>query len=110
MIRRPPRSTLFPYTTLFRSIGRAGNLLLVSRDLPVHSLKEFVEHVRARPGQLSYCSWGQGSGGHLTMEFLLKQAGLQMQHVPYKASSPSVQRLLGSHVHTPLPHTPPPPH
>src|SRR5260370_19113002 len=53
MIRRPPRSTLFPYTTLFRSIGRAGNLLLVSRDLPVHSLKEFVEHVRARPGQLS---------------------------------------------------------
>lgn len=37
-------------------IGRAGNLLLVSRDLPVHSLKEFVEHVRARPGQLSYCS------------------------------------------------------
>ncbi|CAB5713060.1 Argininosuccinate lyase [Delftia tsuruhatensis] len=79
-------------------IGRAGNLLLVSRDLPVHTLKEFVDYVRARPGQISYCSWGQGSGGHLTMEFLNKQAGLQMQHVPYKGSSPCVQGLLGGQV------------
>lgn len=79
-------------------IGRAGNLLLVSRDLPVHTLKEFVDYVRARPGQLSYCSWGQGSGGHLTMEFLNQQAGLQMQHVPYKGSSPCVQGLLGGQV------------
>ncbi len=79
-------------------IGRAGNLLLVSHDLPVHTLKEFVDYVRARPGQISYCSWGQGSGGHLTMEFLNKQAGLQMQHVPYKGSSPCVQGLLGGQV------------
>src|SRR3712207_7634263 len=32
MIRRPPRSTLFPYTTLFRSIGRAGELALLVED------------------------------------------------------------------------------
>src|SRR3712207_7091198 len=34
MIRRPPRSTLFPYTTLFRSFFRAYNLLLQQRAAP----------------------------------------------------------------------------
>lgn len=79
-------------------IGRGGNLLLVSRDLPVHTLREFVDYARARPGQLSYCSWGQGSGGHLTMELLNQQAGIRLQHVPYKGSSPCVQGLLAGQV------------
>jgi len=79
-------------------IGRGGNLLLVNKDLPVRSLKEFVDHVRARPDQLSYCSWGAGSGGHLAMESLQKQAGLKMTHIPYKGSSPCVQDLIGGQV------------
>src|SRR5256885_10143664 len=33
MIRRPPRSTLFPYTTLFRSIGRYDLLTVVAHEL-----------------------------------------------------------------------------
>lgn len=97
LYRKVPYDPVKDFTPIAQ-IGRAGNLLLVSRDLPVHSLKEFVEHVRARPGQLSYCSWGQGSGGHLTMEFLLKQAGLQMQHVPYKGSSPALTDLMGGQI------------
>src|SRR3712207_8668826 len=35
MIRRPPRSTLFPYTTLFRSVGRLGEDRLVDDRRPV---------------------------------------------------------------------------
>src|SRR3989454_11615321 len=35
MIRRPPRSTLFPYTTLFRSAVRAGDFLFVTGQLGV---------------------------------------------------------------------------
>jgi len=67
-------------------VSRGGNLLLVNNKLPVHSVQEFVEYVKARPGELSYCSWGLGSGGHLTMEHLLKQTGGKMLHVPYKGS------------------------
>jgi len=80
-------------------VGRGGNLLLVNNDLPVSSVRAFVEYVKARPGQLSYCSWGQGSGGHLTMEHLLKQTGGQMLHVPYKGSAPCVQDLIAGQVH-----------
>ncbi|MBK6746266.1 tripartite tricarboxylate transporter substrate binding protein [Ottowia sp.] len=79
-------------------VGRAGNLLLVRKDLPVGNLKEFVAYVKAHPNKLNYCSWGNGSGGHLTMESLQKQAGLTMTHVAYKGSTPCVQDLMGGQV------------
>lgn len=79
-------------------IGRGGNLMLVRKDLPVNTLAEFVAYAKARPGKLNYCSWGTGSGGHLAMESLIKQAGLKMTHVPYKGSAPCVQDLMGGQV------------
>ena len=79
-------------------IGRAGNLLLVRKDLPVNTLQEFVSYAKAHPDTLNYCSWGLGSGGHLTMESLKKQAGITMTHVPYKGSGPCVQDIMGGQV------------
>lgn len=79
-------------------IGRGGNLLLVSPKLPVRTLQEFVAYVKARPGALNYCSWGTGSGGHLSMESLKKQAGLDITHVPYKGSGPCVQDIVAGQV------------
>jgi tripartite-type tricarboxylate transporter receptor subunit TctC len=79
-------------------IGRGGNLLLVRKDLPVKTIQEFVAYAKARPDKLNYCSWGAGSGGHLAMESLKKQAGLVMTHVPYKGSGPCVQDLVGGQV------------
>ena len=79
-------------------IGRGGTLLLVSTRLPVHTLDEFVRYARRRPNQLSYCSWGQGSGGHLAMASLLQDARLDLVHVPYKSSAACVNDLLGGQV------------
>ena len=55
-------------------IGSIGNMLLVPPDFPAKNLPEFIAYVKARPGKLNYCSWGQGSGGHFLMESLKKQA------------------------------------
>lgn len=79
-------------------IGRGGNLLLVRKELPVKTLQEFVSYAKAHPDTLNYCSWGLGSGGHLTMESLKKQAGITMTHIPYKGSSPCVQDIMGGQV------------
>jgi len=79
-------------------IGRGGTLLLVPTQLPVHTLAEFLAYARARPQQLSYCSWGQGSGGHLAMASLMQDTGLDLVHVPYKGSSACVNDLLGGQV------------
>lgn len=79
-------------------IGRLGNLILVRAESPVKTLKDFIDTVKAKPGQLSYCSWGIGSGGHLAMENLKKQTGMVMTHVPYKGGPPCIQDLMGGQV------------
>lgn len=79
-------------------IGRGGILLLANPKLPVKTFKDFVDYAKARPDQLSYCSWGNGSGGHLTMEVLKKQTGMVMTHVPYKGGAACIQDIMGGQV------------
>lgn len=79
-------------------IGASGTLLAVTPDFPARNIREFVEHVRANPGKYNYGSWGQGSGGHLSMEALKQAAGLQMTHVPYKGIPQIINDLLGGNL------------
>ncbi|WP_432257748.1 Bug family tripartite tricarboxylate transporter substrate binding protein [Cupriavidus sp. TMH.W2] len=82
----------------FESIAQAGsvgNLLLASPRLPVRSLRELVAYARKHPGELSYGSWGIGSGAHLAMETFLGQAGIVMNHVPYKGAANVATDVLG---------------
>lgn len=58
--------------------------LVVANNLPVHSLAELIAHAKANPGVLNYASSGPGAALHLTMERLAAQAGIRMQHVPYR--------------------------
>ncbi|MBL8381180.1 MAG: tripartite tricarboxylate transporter substrate binding protein [Burkholderiales bacterium] len=89
-----------PYDTLkdlqpIAQVGSGGNMLMVAPDLPVKDLKEFVALVKASPGKYDYGSWGVGSGGHLSMEALATQAGLKMNHVPYRATAALAQDMMG---------------
>lgn len=79
-------------------LARVHNVLAVPRDMPVTSLAELVAYARARPGQLNYASGGNGSAAHIATEALADIAGLQLQHVPYRGTSPAVQDLLGGRV------------
>ena len=97
IMKKLPYDAMKDFTPIGQ-IGRGGNLLLVSPLLPVKTVQEFVDHVKAHPDKLSYCSWGNGSGGHLSMENLKKQANLQMPHIPYKGSAPCVQDIVAGHV------------
>ena len=88
-----------PYDTLkdlqpINQVGSTGNMLMVAPDLPVKNLKEFVALIKASPGKYDYGSWGVGSGGHLSMEVLAYEAGLKMNHVPYKSHSAMVQDMM----------------
>jgi tripartite-type tricarboxylate transporter receptor subunit TctC len=61
-----------------------GVILSVSNDLPVKNLQELIQLVKANPGKFTYGSWAVGSSGHLTMEWLKRQTGMQIGHVPYR--------------------------
>ena len=65
---------------------------------PAKSLAEFVDHVKARPGQLNYGSPGVGSVGHLTMALFLARAGLKMEAVLYKGGGPAMADVIAGHV------------
>ncbi len=80
------------------NIGTNPFALVVNKDLPIHSLKEFVEYVRTRKGEMSYGSAGVGSLNHLSMVLFLKQAGLDMVHVPYKGNAPALADVVAGHV------------
>jgi tripartite-type tricarboxylate transporter receptor subunit TctC len=65
---------------------------------PAKTLAEFVDYVKARPGQLNYGSPGVGSIGHLTMALFLARAGLKMEAVIYKGGGPAMADVVAGHV------------
>lgn len=85
----------FTPVTIFAS----GPFVLITRpNLGVNSLAEFLARVRAQPGRTTYASWGVGSTSHLAMERLIKQARLEMLHVPFTGAAPASTALLGGQV------------
>jgi len=76
---------------LFRPISllaKVPSLYVVRPELPVKNLKEFIALARAQPGQLNYCSAGNGSAGHLAFEYLKMASGIFVVHVPYRGTGP----------------------
>ena len=73
-------------------------VLVVHPSLPVHSLKELIDYVKERPGQLSFGSTGIGATPHLAIEMMMREAGLKMTHVPYRGMPQAVNDVVGNHV------------
>lgn len=65
---------------------------------PITMLKEFVDLAKSRPGVVSYASGGQGTSSHLGSEYLAAEAGIQLNHIPFKGSGPALIDVLGGHV------------
>lgn len=80
-------------------VASAPNIFLVTKQIPVTNLKEFMEYARSHPNTLNYSSAGTGTIMHLTGEAFKSQSGIQMQHVPYKGSSLSMPDLISGKIH-----------
>ena len=79
-------------------LGQTPLFLAAHPDMPVSTLREFVDYVSARPGEINYGSSGVGSIHHISMEAMQAALGLKMTHVPYRGTGQSVPALLGGHV------------
>lgn len=89
-----PVKDLIPVTIAF-----AGpNVLLVNQGLEVNSLQDLIALAKAKPGQLSFASAGNGSMSHLNGELLKQYAGIDILHVPYKGGGAAVPDLLSGRV------------
>ena len=81
--------------TPIMNVAGVAQALVVSADSKYRTVQDFVADARARPGQLSYGSGGNGSTQHLTMEMLKQRAGISVVHVPYKGTAPAYTDLIG---------------
>jgi tripartite-type tricarboxylate transporter receptor subunit TctC len=83
--------------------GREPGVLVVNPNMPVRSIKEFVDYVKARPGKVDYASSGNGSAQHLFTAMFLSAAGLQMMHIPYRGSAQAVTDVVAGQVPVAMP-------
>jgi tripartite-type tricarboxylate transporter receptor subunit TctC len=75
-------------------LAKVPSLYVVHPDVPAKNMAEFVAYARRQPGKLNYGSAGNGSAGHLAMEYLKAAAGLFIVHVPYRGTGPQLTDLL----------------
>lgn len=73
-------------------------VITVHPSLPAKNVKDLVAFAKARPGQLTYASSGNGSGPHLGMELFKNMAGIDVVHVPYKGAGQAMSDLLSGQV------------
>ena len=73
-------------------------VVVANASVPVGNLKEMIEYVRARPGQTTYATPGNGSTHHLAGEMLKSLAGINMTAIPYKGSVPGLTDVVAGHV------------
>lgn len=79
-------------------VALAPLVLVVRADAPWKSLPELLAAARAKPGGLSYATFGPGSAPQLAGSLLALEAGVQWLDVPYKGSAPALTDLLGGQI------------
>ncbi|WPH15923.1 Bug family tripartite tricarboxylate transporter substrate binding protein [Variovorax paradoxus] len=92
-----------PYDTLkdFAPIAQVstGALLLVATpSFGPNNLRALIDYAKARPGEVDFASGGNGITAHLAMVVLERQAGIQLNHIPYKGSPAAINDVMGGQV------------
>jgi tripartite-type tricarboxylate transporter receptor subunit TctC len=79
-------------------VAKVPNVIAVSEKSAYKTIGEFVADAKKNPGKINYGSAGNGSAGHLAMEYFSSEAGIDLVHVPYKGSGPMLTDLIGGQI------------
>jgi len=82
-------------------------IFVVYHEVPVKDLRGLVALAKKKPGELFYGSAGNGSAGHLAMEYLKQATGMDLKHVPYKGTGPNITDLIAGRTQVASAGTPP---
>jgi tripartite-type tricarboxylate transporter receptor subunit TctC len=86
-------------TTPVAGIMLLTNIMVVPPSLPVKTVADFIALVKAKPGELSFASSGNGTSVHMSGELFKQMAGLDIIHVPYRGAAPAYPDLMTAKVH-----------
>lgn len=73
------------------NIALSRSVVLLNKDIPAQTLAEVVAWSKAHPEKMNYASFGVGGETHLIMEWIKKQTGAQITHVPFAGFTPAQQ-------------------
>ena len=79
-------------------VGSVPNVVIVRKELPVNSLKELVDYVKANSGKVTFGSQGNGATPHLTGMMFQGMTDTRMVHVPYRGENLVLNDMIGGHV------------
>jgi tripartite-type tricarboxylate transporter receptor subunit TctC len=79
-------------------VSAVPNILVVPADSPFKTVQDVIDAARANPGKLNYGSAGVGSSQHLAAVQFAMAAKVNIQHVPYKGTSPAEADLISGHI------------
>ena len=85
--------------TAVAHIGTVDYVLMTTSAIPAKSVAEFVAYAKANPGTLNYASAGNGSATHLAMAYFASLAGIELVHVPFKATGEAINEVLAGRSH-----------
>lgn len=69
-------------------------ILIVHPSVPAKNVQEFIALAKKQPGKLTYGSPGIGTGPQMAMQLLANNAGIDLQHIPYKGVANVLTDLL----------------
>jgi len=75
-------------------VGSAGYVLMVHPDVPAKTAAEFIAHAKTVPGKMNYASAGIGSATHLSMAYFTGLAGIDVVHLPLKATGEAINEVI----------------
>jgi tripartite-type tricarboxylate transporter receptor subunit TctC len=79
-------------------VGYTPVVLVVNAKVPANNSKEFIALLKAKNGDMTYASGGNGTILHLASAMFLDEAGVQARHIPYKGVGPMITDLIGGQV------------
>ncbi|WP_332775322.1 tripartite tricarboxylate transporter substrate binding protein [Polaromonas sp.] len=75
-------------------IGTAGYVLMIHPDVPAKTAAEFIRYAKANPGKMNYATAGVGSATHLSMAYFNGLAGIDLVHLPLKATGEAINEVI----------------
>ena len=89
-----PDKDLVPVAMLVKAV----NVLVVNPNVPAKSVAELIAYAKANPNKINFSSSGVGASSHLSGELFKMMAGIDITHVPYRGSGPSIADIISGNI------------
>jgi tripartite-type tricarboxylate transporter receptor subunit TctC len=97
LYRDVPYDPLADFTHI-HLVGTFPSVLAVNATSPITSVQQLIDQAKAKPGEVTYGSGGNGTMNHLTGQVLARAANVSLTHIPYRGSAPAMNDLLGGQI------------